>query len=90
MTCDQCPDVLPCWQGLLERFPCHYCGRIEIHTHDADRNDIRVLVRSCPPDAPAPAGSYRYNRRICNQCRVTRGFSVKRSCPGVRSYTYEE
>ena len=28
--------------------------------------------------------------RICNQCRVTRGFSVKRSCPGARSYTYEE
>lgn len=102
MTCDQCPDVLPCWQGLLNRRPCHYCGRVEIHIPGTleqptpghvwagAKTEVDVLVRSCPVDAPAPPPSNRYNRVICDRCRVARQFSVKRSYPGARSYTYEE
>ena len=93
MTCDQCPDVLLCWQGKLDRHACHYCGRVEVHHHpvDNERGWPIIVVRRCPPDAPVPDTHIRRGQQvICDYCRIERGYSVKRSCPSAREYHYEE
>lgn len=82
MKCETCPDQLVCWSGLITRFPCGICHRVELHyvetvvlTAPAYKVSIsesrvtRILLRACPRDNPAPIAD-RFNGVICHICRV--------------------
>lgn len=80
MTCDQCPFVIPCWNGTYFRSVCR-CGNSMMH----ESLGLSYLIVRCPRPSPVPSNK---PDQECPSCAFDKwkGYQATNVCPELDYY----